>query len=195
MKQRLSPIPQPDLVPRPDFKVSIKGVRMVYYPVKGQARQSFRIDGPRPRRRKSTAARSNTAGTRAAADAVLHQVVVGYRLDVRGRSVHRRCTFTGVTVRSRSSMPIARWAGPSLVPRGLVKWWKATQRYVRDHEAGHVAINREWNRKLRSRIVGAACPKGQAIIHRWSNQRNAAQQAYDKREYARRSAAVPSDAP
>ena len=79
-------------------------------------------------------------------------------------------------------MPIARWAGPSLVPRGLVRWWKATQRYVRDHEAGHVAIDREWNRKLRSQIVGAACSKGQSIIDKWSNQRNAAQEAYDKRE-------------
>ena len=40
VKQRLSPIPQPDLVPRPDFTVSVKGVRMVYYPVKGtSARQ------------------------------------------------------------------------------------------------------------------------------------------------------------
>jgi hypothetical protein len=56
---------------------------------------------------------------------------------------------------------------------------------VRDHEAGHVAIYREWNKKLRSRIVGADCSDGQAIINKWSNQVNAAQEAYDKREYAR----------
>ena len=50
---------------------------------------------------------------------------------------------------------------------------------------GARAIDREWNQKLRSRIVGADCSKGQAIVDKWSNQRNAAQEAYDKREYAR----------
>ena len=184
VKQRLSPIPQPDLVPRPDFAVSVKGVRMVYYPVKGRARRSSTSDGRRRRRRTSTAARSSTAGTPAAADLVLHQVVDGPRLLLLRRSVHRQLHVTG-TDQSRMSMPIARWTGPSLVPRGLVRWWKATQRYVRDHEAGHVAISREWERKLRSRVVGADCSEANAIIKKWSNQRNAAQEAYDRREYSR----------
>ena len=76
VKQRLSPIPQPDLVPRPDFTVSIKGVRIGVLPGEGHEREdSYRNDGPRPRRRKSTAARSITAGTRAAPNVVLHQDV------------------------------------------------------------------------------------------------------------------------
>ena len=95
------------------------------------------------------------------------------------------CTLTGLKLNWRMSMPIARWAGPSLVPRGLVKWWKATQRYVRDHEAGHVAIDREWSRKLRSRIVGADCSKGHVDHRQVEQPADAAQEAYDKREYAR----------
>ena len=98
--------------------------------------------------------------------------------------------------RKKIGLPIARWTGPSLVPRDLVRWWKATQRYVRDHEAGHVAISREWERKLRSRFVGADCSDANAIIKKWSNQRNAAQEAYDRREYARNDRpAYPADGP
>ena len=64
-------------------------------------------------------------------------------------------------------------------------WWKDTQRYVRDHEAGHLKIDRAWFKKLRARLDGAACSKVDGIYKKWSKQLEAAQEAYDKREYAR----------
>ena len=197
VKQRLSPIPQPDLVPRPDFTVSIKGVRSVYYPVKGtSARQLVERWAATSSKKKycGKVEYSWHTGSRQTSSCIKTSSELDwtYVADPFTGSLHVHWGQTQVAY----SMPIARWAGPSLVPRGLVKWWKATQRNVRDHEAGHVAIDREWSRKLRSQIVGADCSKGQAIIDKWSNQRNAAQEAYDKREYSRTDwPPYPADAP
>ena len=198
VKQRLSPIPQADLVPRPDFTVSIKGVRSVYYPVKGTSA------GKLQDRWAATSSKEKYCGK---VDYSWHKgngrtlsCIKTTSFDIDWTYVADpftgRCTVTGLTVSQRMSMPIARWAGPSLVPRGLVRWWKATQRYVRDHEAEHVAIYREWNKKLPSRVVGADCSDANAIIDKWSDQVNAAQEAYDKREYARDDRPpYPADAP
>ena len=106
------------------------------------------------------------------------------------------CTVVGVNINPRYTMPIARWTGPGVVPRGLVTWWKATQRYVRDHEAGHVKIYRSWIKKLRTRLDGVACSKVDGIFDKWNTQVDAAQEAYDKREYARTDwPPYPHDAP
>ena len=94
-----------------------------------------------------------------------------------------QCVVTGVTMNWSMSMPIARWSGPDLVPHDLVTWWKARQRSVRDHEARHVAIYRQWIPKLRDRVVGASCADASSVMKRWSRQVNAAQEAFDKREY------------
>ena len=187
VKQRLSPIPQPDLVPRPDFAVSIKGVRIGLLPGEGHQREEATgtmgrdlVEGKVLRRGRIQLAQGQRPNV------VLHQVA---RRISTGRTWPTRspagAPSLGSQVNRRMSMPIARWAGPSLVPRGLVRWWKATQRYVRDHEAGHVAIYREWNRSYGRESSERTAPRVEAIIDKWSNQVNAAQEAYDKREYAR----------
>ena len=196
VKQRLSPIPKPDLVPRPDFTVSVKGVRMAYYPVKGASATKLH------ERWAATSSKDKYCGTVDYTWAKGHRTLSCIKTSTNPDYSYvadpftGSCTITGYKLNSRLSMPIARWTGPSLVPRGLVRWWKATQRYVRDHEAGHVAISREWERKLRSRVVGADCSDANAIIKKWSNQRNAAQEAFDRREYARNDRPpYPADAP
>jgi hypothetical protein len=197
VEDRLSPVPKPDLVPRPDFTVSIKGVRMVYYSVKGTSATKLRTKWAEISSRAKYCGRVeyewHTGNTR-----TLSCIKSSSDPDITyvADTFTGSCTITGVDPNWRMSMPIAKWAGPSIVPRGLVTWWKQTQRYVRDHEAGHVAIYRDWLPKLRSRLKGADCSDATAIMKKWSNQVSAAQEAYDKREYARTDwPQYPSDAP
>jgi hypothetical protein len=186
VRGRLSPVPLPDLVPLPDFTVGIKGVRSVYYGVKGD-RASVLMD-----RWAATSSKEkycgrveyswySGSGQTASCIKSSWSVRWSYRADYWTGA----CTVTGVKVRWAMSMPIARWTGPSLVPRLLVPWWKATQRYVRDHEAQHVAIYRKWSALLPDRVVGRSCADARAIVRKWSRQMSAAQEAFDRKDYAR----------
>jgi predicted secreted Zn-dependent protease len=183
---RLTPIPETALVGRPGFKVSIKGVRMVYYPVKGTSATKLEDAWAEQSSKKKhcgkidyewhTGSRRTTSCIKLTWSATTLQQT---------NAATGSCVVVSVNIDPRYTMPIARWTGPDVVPRGLVTWWKDTQRYVRDHEAGHVKIYRTWIRKLRARLDGVACSKVDAIYKKWNKQVDAAQEAYDKREYAR----------
>jgi hypothetical protein len=186
VKSQLTPIPAADLVPRPDFTVSVKGVRMIYFPVRGTgARQLNEAWASTSSQKKycGTIKYSWHTGSRRTSSCIKSSWDPDFTYDADPYT--GSCTVTGFDLNMRMSMPIARWTGPSLVPRGLVTWWKETQRYVRDHEAGHVAIYREWIPKLRGRVLGAKCAEITAIFKKWSGQVQAAQEAFDRREYAR----------
>ncbi len=186
IKRRLSPVPLPDLVPLPDFTVGIRGVRSVYYGVKGD-RASVLID-----RWAATSTKEKYCGrieyswyTGSGQTASCIKSSSSVRWSYRADPWTGSCTVTGVKVRWSMTMPIAKWTGPSLVPRTLVPWWKATQRYVRDHEAVHVAINRKWSAMLPDRVVGRSCADARAIVRKWGRQLNAAQEGFDRKDYAR----------
>jgi hypothetical protein len=184
--ERLTPVARPDLVPLPDFTVKLKGARMVYYPVKGTSASQLADDWAQLSSKKKYCGKIDYewhAGSRQTTSCL--KVKWTTTTTQRTNTATGSCTVVGVDLNSRFTMPIARWTGPALVPRVLVTWWKATQEYVRDHEAGHLKIDRAWFKKLKGRLDGAACSKVDAIIKKWNKQVEAAQEAYDKREYAR----------
>ena len=194
---RLTPIPDAALVPLPDFTVKLKGVRMVYYPVKGTSASQLAADWAEQSSKKKYCGQIDYAwhtGNR--------QTTSCLKLRWEATTTERTnratgsCVVVGVDIKPRFTMPIARLTGPEIVPRGLVTWWKATQVYVRDHEAGHLKIDRAWFKKLRGRLDGVACSKVDGIYRKWSKQLEAAQERYDKREYGRTEwPAYPADAP
>jgi predicted secreted Zn-dependent protease len=186
VKDRLSPVPLPDLVPRPTVAVSIKGVRSIYYPVKGAGATLLENRWAAASSKEKYCGKirySWKTGSRETLSCIKSTISTDWAY--RQNPYTGSCTVTGFSVKIPMTMPIARWTGPALVPRGLATWWKAMQRHVRDHEAGHVAINRKWAPILRKRVIGQSCSSVSAIGAKWSQQLNAAQEAYDKREYAR----------
>jgi len=182
---RVSPKPLADLVGVPHYAVRVKGAKMVYYPVKG-VRASVLIESWA-----KTSSLAKYCGkinyswytgdpqTLSCADFSADPHMSYLQNPWTGA-----CVVTNVSFSTRYVVPIAKWTGPAVVPRGLVPWWKATQELVAKHEAGHFAIDRKWLPILRSRLVGTSCSSGQSIVNRWSKQLNAAQEAYDKKQYA-----------
>jgi hypothetical protein len=101
------------------------------------------------------------------------------------------CVATGIALDVRHTMPTARWAGPALVPRVLIPWWKATLRYARDHEAGLVRISRKYAAQADDLVRGKSCNAATAAVTRLFERLTAAQEAYDRREYTRTDWPVP----
>ena len=184
--ERLTPIARPDLIPHPDFAVKLKGARMVYYSVKGTSASQLADDWAELSSKKKYCGKIDYewhSGSRQTTSCL--KLKWSATTTERTNTATGSCVVVGVDIKPRFTMPIARWTGPALVPRVLVDWWKDTQRYVRDHEAGHLKVDRAWFKKLRARLDGAACSKVDGIYKKWSKQLEAAQEAYDKREYAR----------
>ena len=177
--------PLPDLVERPDDKVTIPGVHMVYFAVKGTGAGELMDAWAATSSRSKYCGRVGYSWYEGSGE-TLSCAKVSWTTSYRTRTYYSTgaCTVTSVSIKVRYSMPIARWTGPSVVPRALVPWWKATQRMVRDHEAGHFALDRRWLSTLRHRLLGARCSSVKAIQDKVSRQLSAAQEAYDKEKYA-----------
>ena len=86
-------------------------------------------------------------------------------------------------IAARYVVHLPRWTSPPEVPGPLAKWWRATVTFIRDHEAGHVAIGLRWVKKLPALLDGKACSKLESIMGKWAAGLQAAQEAYDSREY------------
>jgi predicted secreted Zn-dependent protease len=172
------------LIARPNFVVSVPGVRMIYYPVAGDE-ASVLMDNWANASSSSTRCglveytwstgdrRTLSCATAAWTPRYL------YSFDAQTKA----CTIKGASAGMVFSMPIAKWTSPALVSRALVTWWEATQEVVRDHEAGHFAVDRQYGALLTSRLNGAPCASAKGIIDSWSSALNAAQEAYDQQQY------------
>ncbi len=95
------------------------------------------------------------------------------------------CTVAVSQVRWTATIPIPRWTAPRTVPAPLAAWWKTYVTYVARHEGGHVAIFKQWIGLLPGRLAGQPCSAAQSITDAWNQQEQAAQEAYDRREYAK----------
>ena len=93
------------------------------------------------------------------------------------------CTIRAATVSVASTIHFPRWTAPKRVPARLLAWWRDVVVFIRDHEAGHIKISRDHVKKLNARLVGAACAAKLTIIRKWAKELNAAQEAFDRREY------------
>ena len=74
-------------------------------------------------------------------------------------------------------------AGPR--PERLLGWWRQIVDKIADHEAGHIRIGRDYVRRLNARLDGKPCGDVTSIIRSWVQQHAAAQEAYDRAEYAK----------
>ena len=93
------------------------------------------------------------------------------------------CTITDADVTARFIVHFPRWTRPSRVPERLLDWWRDIVAFIRDHEAGHVKIGRDYVKKLNARLDGADCTDASSIITAWARQLTKAQEAFDRREY------------
>ena len=122
-------------------------------------------------------------------DLVPEAQVVGDHETERTNTATGSCVVVGVDIEPRAlhNADRALDPGPALVPRVLVDLVEGQPSdYVRDHEAGHLKIEvASDSRNCGHAYDGAACSKVDGIYKKWSKQLEAAQEAYDKREYAR----------
>lgn len=93
------------------------------------------------------------------------------------------CRAFADTSKAHTTVHIPRWISPDRVPAWLLEWWRGEVARIRDHEAQHVAIFRTMVAKLPGLIDGVGCAQVGAIIDRWAQQVNAAQEAFDRAEY------------
>ncbi|HEU0244893.1 MAG TPA: DUF922 domain-containing protein [Candidatus Limnocylindrales bacterium] len=171
-----------DLVPRPDIRLTVKGATVDWFSIKGSTVrtmvESVAAGGVRAcgrisyewyqgDTRPSGCMETDWKTFRVAA---VPQSGGGCRLDVRR-----------ITVAYTIHLP--RWTSPAEVPAPLATWWRATVTFIRDHEAGHVAIGQRWVRKLPGLLDGKACSRLQSLMGTWAAGLQQAQEAYDAREY------------
>ena len=102
-----------------------------------------------------------------------------------GLASNGACKVTSSSIQARFTIQFPRWTSPKRVPARLLAWWRKVVVFIRDHEAGHIAISRSYVKKLNARLRGADCAAVDSIITKWARQLNQAQEAYDRVEYAK----------
>lgn len=95
-----------------------------------------------------------------------------------------RCTIES-NAQIRFTVHLPRWTGPARVPARLLDWWRETVLFIRDHEAEHVRISQDHAVGLDERLDGADCDAVDRIVRNWARVLSEAQEAFDRREYAR----------
>ncbi len=90
-----------------------------------------------------------------------------------------RCRISAeyVTLKSVVSLPV--WTKPSKVPPGLVTWWQAMLKHFAWHEGQHIKIEKKYDAKLKSLLVGQPCSAAKKILKKWATKRDAAQDKFD----------------
>ena len=102
-----------------------------------------------------------------------------------GPDANGACKVTSSSVQARFTIHFPRWTSPKRVPARLLAWWRKVVVFIRDHEAGHVAISRAYVKKLNPKLRGADCAAVDSIISKWAKQLSQAQEDYDRVEYAK----------
>ena len=95
------------------------------------------------------------------------------------------CRITSSKVAVTFTIHMPQWTAPKRVPAPLLAWWRAIVTFIRNHEAGHTAISRDYIKQLNAKLDGAVCSSVNAIVRKWAGQLSAAQEAYDRREYSK----------
>jgi predicted secreted Zn-dependent protease len=95
------------------------------------------------------------------------------------------CKVARANVQGRYIIHMPRWTAPPRVPKRLLDWWRRIVDFIATHEAGHVRIGRAYTKRLNARLLGKDCADVPDIIQAWAKQHAAAQEAYDRSEYAK----------
>jgi predicted secreted Zn-dependent protease len=119
----------------------------------------------------------------------------GARTLTTSRCVGGQCTSTCriTAVTGTETVYLPRWVAPSMVPASLLGWWKVVATDLRNHEATHVSIFYRWLATLKTEAVGKSCGAWNTIYKRWAAREGAAQEAFDRKDYAAQDWPLPPD--
>jgi predicted secreted Zn-dependent protease len=133
-------------VTRPDFPVAVNGATVTYYDITGATAQAL-------------ADAMHTEGqTRCGATDAVACLSYGFDwTDQTTTSSAGVCKVTSVDLVPTYQMTLPRWVGPSLVPQGLVDWWRQVQAHLIWHESQHLAISQGYEPALRAAITAGPC--------------------------------------
>jgi predicted secreted Zn-dependent protease len=171
----------------PALSIKVSGVKIVYFPIEGDtlnelgasmANGGLRACGP-------INYEWHEGDDRPVACAITGFNDVDAAIDQRTDPSTGACSISAASIKARFTIQFPRWTAPRRVPARLLAWWRKVVVFIRDHEAGHIAISRNYVKKLNARLVGAGCLEADAIITKWAKQLNSAQEEYDRREYSK----------
>ncbi len=94
------------------------------------------------------------------------------------------CTVTSVTVTRSPTVFLPRWVGPHRVQPALITWWNQVLDHFAWHEGRHIRIQQSFDKKLRPALIGHPCSSARSIIRRWERRVEAAQHAFDVKDYS-----------
>jgi predicted secreted Zn-dependent protease len=168
----------------PALSVKVTGVQIKYFPIEGDTLHELVVSMANGGLRACGAINYewHEGDDRPAACAITGfndvEAAIEQRTDASGT-----CTIAESTIKARFTIHMPRWTAPKRVPARLLAWWRDVVVFIRDHEAGHIKISRDYVKKLNARLRGAACRSVDSIITKWAKQLNSAQEGYDRVEY------------
>jgi predicted secreted Zn-dependent protease len=172
-----APTAAPKMVAVPKLTIRIAGAKIRYFAVKGGTSEA--LEGSvQARSRKDCGSIDYTWYTGDARPVACAE----YRYSYRYTYTSSACWVSSVSLSQTVFFP--QWTSSRKVPAALLAWWRKWIAVVKKHEAGHVAISRKWLATLRSRMVGVGCSRMRTVFARTLRQVEAAQEAYDKVQYA-----------
>ena len=93
-----------------------------------------------------------------------------------------RCTVRTARIALTSTVSLPRWAGPALVQPELLAWWRLMLDHMAWHEGQHIKIERSYDSKLKSLLVGHTCSSVSSIVKKWKRSLDAAQKRFDQQD-------------
>ena len=153
-----TPIPLPPtgaLAANPKTKVKVAGATKVRY---------FKVAGSTPDELLASVVASSKAMCHSSDTlaCVLNSPVVHWTKRTNLSTGRCRISAEYVTLKSVVSLPV--WTKPSKVPPGLVTWWQAMLKHFAWHEGQHIKIEKKYDAKLKSLLVGQPCSAAKKII-------------------------------
>ena len=170
----------------PALSVKVTGAQIKYFPIEGDTLHELIVSMANGGVRACGAINYewHEGDDRPAACAITGfndvEAAIEQRTDASGK-----CTITESTIKARFTIHMPRWTAPKRVPARLLAWWRDVVVFIRDHEAGHIKISRDYVKKLNARLRGAACRSADSIITKWAKQLNSTQEEYDRVEYSK----------
>jgi predicted secreted Zn-dependent protease len=92
------------------------------------------------------------------------------------------CRITSVAVRLKSTVWLPRWVKSSSAPDGLTAWWRAMVKHFTWHEGQHISIEKKYDKKLGTLLVGKACKSANKILRKWAKSVDKAQAKFDAKD-------------
>lgn len=159
----------------PRFPVSIKGVKLVWFSVKGTTPAAL-INSM-----EAGAAKPCVAGALACFDDAYSWTTTGSVDPVSGV-----CTVTSVDLTITYTITLPKWNRPSRVPAALVPWWKQVLAHIVWHESQHLAIAKKYAPSIKAAALNGPCTSAgsKAAVNAAMVPMEKAQKAFDAQQTA-----------